>query len=46
MPLKTNIEGMVWKYPDTFVVGREQVRQYAKAVKSAAPGTCRRSRGR
>ena len=30
---------MVWKYPDTFVVGREQVRQYARAVKSAAPGT-------
>ena len=39
MPLKTNIEGMVWKYPDTFVVGREQVRQYAKAVKSAAPAS-------
>ena len=39
MPLKTNIEGMVWKYPDTFVVGREQVRQYARAVKSAAPAS-------
>ncbi len=39
MPMKTNIEGMVWKYPDTFVVGREQVRQYARAVKSAVPGT-------
>ena len=24
---------MVWKYPDTFVVGREQVRQYALATK-------------
>ena len=34
MALKTDIQGMVWKYPDTFVVGREQVRQYAKAVKS------------
>jgi meromycolic acid (3R)-3-hydroxyacyl-[acyl-carrier protein] dehydratase HadC len=39
MALKTDIRGMVWKYPDTFVVGREQVRQYAKAVKSAAPAT-------
>ncbi|MET0452283.1 MAG: (3R)-hydroxyacyl-ACP dehydratase subunit HadC [Mycobacterium sp.] len=39
MALKTDIRGMVWKYPDTFVVGREQVRQYAKAVKSADPAT-------
>ncbi|MDG5481367.1 (3R)-hydroxyacyl-ACP dehydratase subunit HadC [Mycolicibacterium gadium] len=39
MALKTDIRGMVWEYPDTFVVGREQVRQYAKAVKSAAPAT-------
>lgn len=39
MPLKTDIRGMVWRYPDTFVVGREQVRQYAKAVKSAHPAT-------
>jgi acyl dehydratase len=39
MPLKTNIQGMVWKYPDTFVVGREQVRQYAKAIKSLDPAS-------
>ena len=39
MALKTDIQGMVWKYPDTFVVGREQVRQYAKAVKSLDPAT-------
>jgi acyl dehydratase len=39
MALKTDIRGMVWKYPDTFVVGREQVRQYARAVKSAVPAT-------
>jgi acyl dehydratase len=39
VPVNPKIEGMVWKYPDTFVVGREQVRQYAKAVKSAHPGT-------
>jgi acyl dehydratase len=37
MPLKIDIRGMVWRYPDTFVVGREQVRQYAKAVKSDHP---------
>jgi acyl dehydratase len=39
MALKTNIQGMVWKYPDTFVVGREQVRQYAKAVKALDPAS-------
>src|SRR3954452_19449924 len=39
MALKTDIQGMVWKYPDTFVVGREQVRQYAKAVKSLDSAT-------
>jgi acyl dehydratase len=39
MALKTDIRGMIWKYPDTFVVGREQVRQYARAVKSDDPAT-------
>ncbi|MGV0792932.1 (3R)-hydroxyacyl-ACP dehydratase subunit HadC [Mycolicibacterium sp. XJ1819] len=39
MALKTDIQGMVWKYPDTFVVGREQIRQYANAVKSDAPAS-------
>ncbi|MGO4442294.1 (3R)-hydroxyacyl-ACP dehydratase subunit HadC [Mycobacterium sp. 2YAF39] len=39
MALKTDIRGMVWKYPDTFVVGREQVRQYANAVKALDPTT-------
>ncbi|MET4430741.1 (3R)-hydroxyacyl-ACP dehydratase subunit HadC [Mycolicibacterium sp. 624] len=39
MALKTDIRGMIWKYPDTFVVGREQVRQYARAVKSMDPAT-------
>lgn len=34
MALKTNIEGMVWEYPDYFEVGREQLRAYADAVKS------------
>ena len=39
MALKLDIRGMVWKYPDTFVVGREQVRQYAIAVKADDPAT-------
>jgi acyl dehydratase len=37
--LKKDIRGMVWRYPDTFVVGREQVRQYAKAVKANDPAS-------
>jgi acyl-CoA thioesterase FadM len=39
MALKTDIRGMVWKYPNTFVVGREQIRQYALATKSADAAT-------
>jgi acyl dehydratase len=39
MGLKTDIRGMVWKYPDTFVVGREQVRQYATATKVVDPAS-------
>jgi acyl dehydratase len=32
--LKTDIRGMVYEYPDYFEVGREQIRQYARAVKA------------
>src|SRR2546423_14872976 len=39
MALKKDIRGMVWKYPDTFVVGSEQLRQYAKAIKADDPAT-------
>src|ERR1700742_2283898 len=39
MALKTDIRGIVWKYPDSFVVGREQVRQYATAVKATDPAS-------
>jgi acyl dehydratase len=39
MALKTDIRGMIWEYPDTFVVGREQIRQYAKSVKSMDPAS-------
>lgn len=37
MALKTDIRGMVWRYPDPFVVGREQIRQYANSVKARDP---------
>jgi acyl dehydratase len=33
MALKTDIRGMVWKYPDAYHVGREKIREYASAVK-------------
>ena len=33
MALKTDIRGMVWRYPDYFVVGREQLREFARAIK-------------
>jgi len=42
MALKTDIRGMVWKYPDTFVVGREQIRQYSAATKVVDPATTTR----
>ncbi|MET0451361.1 MAG: (3R)-hydroxyacyl-ACP dehydratase subunit HadC [Mycobacterium sp.] len=35
MALKTDIRGMVHEYPDYFVVGREKIREYAKAVQSS-----------
>ena len=34
MALKIDIRGLVYEYPDSFVVGREQIRQYANSVKS------------
>jgi acyl dehydratase len=34
MALKTDIRNMVHSYPDYFVVGREKIRDYSKAVKS------------
>lgn len=37
MALKTNIRGMVWEYPEPFVVGREQIRQYANSVQACDP---------
>lgn len=37
MAIKTDILGMVYKYPDYFTVGREQVREFARAVKNDDP---------
>jgi acyl dehydratase len=39
MALKMDIRGMIWEYPDTFVAGREQIRQYAKSVKCTDPAS-------
>jgi acyl dehydratase len=39
MALKTDIRGMSHTYPDDFVVGREKVREYAKAVKAKDPAS-------
>lgn len=39
MALKTDIRGLVWEYPHSFHVGREQVRQYARSVKSMDPSS-------
>src|SRR5262249_36205639 len=36
---KTDIRGMVWEYPDSYEVGREKIREYAKAVKVEDPAT-------
>ncbi|MBW0020036.1 MAG: (3R)-hydroxyacyl-ACP dehydratase subunit HadC [Mycobacterium sp.] len=37
MALKTDIRGMIWRYPDYFAVGREQLREFARAVKCDHP---------
>ena len=37
MALKTDIRGMVWRYPDYFEVGREQVREFARSIKCDDP---------
>ena len=37
MALSPDIVGLTYTYPDCFVVGRESIRQYAKAVKNDDP---------
>jgi len=37
MALKTDIRGMIWRYPDSFVVGREQLRAFANSIQCEHP---------
>jgi hypothetical protein len=39
VPLKADVLGMVHRYPESFKIGREQVRQYARAIKADDPAT-------
>jgi acyl dehydratase len=39
MALKTDVRGMIWRYPDSYVVGREKIREYALAVKVEDPAS-------
>lgn len=39
MALETDIRGMSRVYPDHWVVGREQIRQYATAIKAKHPAS-------
>ena len=39
MALKTDIRGMIWEYPHSFAMGREQIRQYANSVKATDPAS-------
>ena len=37
MALKVDVRGMIWRYPDYFIVGREELRRYAEATKCDDP---------
>ena len=39
MAINTDIDGMLWEYPDSYEVGREKVREFAKAVKADDPAS-------
>ena len=39
MAINTDIRGMVWDYPHSWVVGREKVREFAKAVQADDPAS-------
>lgn len=39
MAIKTDIRGMIWRYPEPFVVGREKIREFARAVKAEDPAS-------
>ena len=37
MAIKTDIRGMIWRYPEPFVVGREKIREFARSIKAEDP---------
>jgi acyl dehydratase len=37
MAIKTDIRGMVWRYPDTYEVSREKIREFARSIKATDP---------
>lgn len=37
MAIKTDIRGMIWRYPEPFVVGREKIREFSRAIKAEDP---------
>ncbi|BBZ21757.1 (3R)-hydroxyacyl-ACP dehydratase subunit HadC [Mycolicibacter hiberniae] len=39
MAIKTDIRGMIWRYPEPFMVGREKIREFARAVKAEDPAS-------
>ena len=39
MPLKSDLLGMIHEHPDYFEVGRENVRQFARAIKANDPAS-------
>ena len=39
MAINSDILGMVWHYEDSYVIGREKVREFARAVKADDPAS-------
>lgn len=37
MAIKTDIRGLIWRYPEPFLVGREKIREFAKSIKCEDP---------
>jgi acyl dehydratase len=37
--IKSDIRGIIWRYPDYFVAGREQIRDFARAIKCEDPAS-------
>jgi meromycolic acid (3R)-3-hydroxyacyl-[acyl-carrier protein] dehydratase HadC len=39
MAIKTDIRGLVYRYPDTYEVSREKIREYARSIKATDPAS-------